>query len=68
MIVESRQQQELGAAYKAGTSVNRNAYQRNRKKKLSRKVDLGPPAIIILAEPGHEELFIYDRFGRKKKF
>jgi len=68
MIVKNREQQELVATYKAGTSMNRNTYQRRRKKKSVQKIDIGPPAIITISDETEEELFTYDRFGRKKKF
>tara|TARA_R100000005_G_C4986899_1_gene195011 strand:- start:1176 stop:1382 length:207 start_codon:yes stop_codon:yes gene_type:complete len=68
MIIKHFHEHELLSAYKAASSSDKKYYQKLKKKRRQEKLDLGPAAIINIAGQTKEELFIYDRFGKKKKF
>jgi len=59
---------EVLPAAKPGVSSGRNSYYGTRKKGSKKQIDAGPSVIITFTGEAEEEFFIYDRFGKKKKF
>ena len=68
MIIKNSNEYELIGAYKAASSFDKKYYQKPKKTKNQNNFDFGPAAIITVSGHSKEEYFIYDRFGRKKKF
>jgi hypothetical protein len=59
---------EVLPAAKPGVSSGRNPYYGTHRKRSKKQIDVGPSVIITFTGEIEQEFFIYDRFGKKKKF